>query len=1391
MRFVSFFLSILLSGTILATDFRQAAAQDAGDLLGQFLFGAARQGQNLRLRRNQEEFLIKRLQVALHSLGYYSGSIDGSFGAGTQSALNSYLQATGRRARRQISESDIEQIEMEARNSPSQNNMEGEVEEEAPPLTYSPAADQSRWLRKDLDMVSSPRPIVLKAPDKALWLVVASAKTLDEVGPVAKLYAEDFPGTIIVRSVNGVYAILLGWLPADEARNISGVLKDQSIIPSDSFLSGGERFLSPIWATGHKSIKVRRDLLRFALFRANSHVWARAMQNNSHLADFNARVAGLNQEDGTFNFLSLRKTPSTSAEEISRMPEGMVLQILESRDGWHRVRLLSGSEGWASGRYVAFNDAVLSGSVGALAEGDDESGDNASADFDQALQDQLMAKGNSLVSDVDVFLKTNADVKNIGELAELVGTLRTAMVDLDFAKIEVATTTLDRLLGQLPEFQAFAAARQSERLSAEQKALVENRNKADKNVFFLKKYIARNITSPDVPKLASLLKEFEVLSADASLAEVSALNKRLDDAIVEDSISTEYSKILTDYIKPTAVNDITATDKTADLTRPGSSDEMQVSNRSQNEIVDRTALEAAKKSAAELLDKLNAYSASGKRMARSLEVARLIVSLKASIRQNDPVGTTRDEKALRTLVAQDQDFAAFLMADNEARQIAAAKALDAARSEVRRINGFLTDYMTSNFTSDKLEQIVPLQTETEAALGSADADVLLTVAKRTSERLAALGLTEEFDAYKLPDVTAAKRAGKVLMAEAEQNTLHMKARDLLERLKRFDALERPLADPMRVVRAASALRNALKDTSAMDVGKAIADLEQSLSADNAWNNFVKEEELAQASTSRDTQAAAMSEGLRLTAFITRRVTKNVTAEGVDALLGAQDRLGAAMLSKQTGELLAAVKLATQAINQLGLAADLSSFTLQTADATAKATELKETENEIIVSEANRLVLSGPDGDLLALFNATGKATHVSRTLTGSVAFTEGASVCWFHPMPTDSLQTRMIYGSLKKAGATALSVVGTCESNSLASYDVVLLRRGDFVKTERSYAKPLVEAFEKQDFVQLLKISDVDIKAAEATSLNSRTKLSADLDKGVRNGFGAVVFDNQSGQLCRSDADNRAAHDQILGDLTESLTGELAFAKTSTHVDAQSAYREIQAGHCQVLYAEAKLLGDVLKAARRDGIAATLSPTFFETKDVAVIAAKIADDEARQKQEEQKRQTELANKATEERTRQNEETLRKARETEELRQQNTSKAMGLLAELTELSKEWISQPAPESNHELALLYPGFKTWFINKKMAGWELDGLGYKSELVDYGSARWQDRRIEAAVIDLTISLKNRALGKYETSCYRLSFLDDKEFHMWREPSMALCSEPTSTTAWKTSHDFQSLWKK
>lgn len=66
----------------------------------------------------------------------------------------------------------------------------------------------------------------------------------------------------------------------------------------------------------------------------------------------------------TTDVLNVRSGPSTNHSVIGKLYRGNTVEILQSSNGWHQVRLSNGSTGWSSGDYISKGSSNNQGSLG-------------------------------------------------------------------------------------------------------------------------------------------------------------------------------------------------------------------------------------------------------------------------------------------------------------------------------------------------------------------------------------------------------------------------------------------------------------------------------------------------------------------------------------------------------------------------------------------------------------------------------------------------------------------------------------------------------------------------------------------------------------------------------------------------------------------------------------------------------------------------------------------------------------------------------------------------------------------------------------------------------------------------------------------------------------------
>ena len=87
----------------------------------------------------------------------------------------------------------------------------------------------------------------LKLPGDQRWVVLASRRDADEAIGIARYYRGDFPSVRVVKSNNGIYAVIIGPEHTTNIQTFRERAKNMRPIPGDAFLSRGDSWTEEIW----------------------------------------------------------------------------------------------------------------------------------------------------------------------------------------------------------------------------------------------------------------------------------------------------------------------------------------------------------------------------------------------------------------------------------------------------------------------------------------------------------------------------------------------------------------------------------------------------------------------------------------------------------------------------------------------------------------------------------------------------------------------------------------------------------------------------------------------------------------------------------------------------------------------------------------------------------------------------------------------------------------------------------------------------------------------------------------------------------------------------------------------------------------------------------------
>jgi HB1, ASXL, restriction endonuclease HTH domain/Bacterial SH3 domain len=208
------------------------------------------------------------------------------------------------------------------------------------------------------------------------------------------------------------------------------------------------------------------DLLRYSLLRTTPALIRKLpdTRSNGMIAGFQVQVRGLS--DPSTDYLSLRTGGSTSSKELRQLPEGTLLKVRRSKDGWQQVELLNGMTGWVLAKYVGRVDQ----GTDAVAE-NGESGPEAIGPAEQVRHDRVIHAAITFLDDLVVYLKLHPETPDIASVAQEVSKLKSVIDNNDVPAIEATTETLKRRMEAVSGFPDFVRTRTEERRQAEIRAL--------------------------------------------------------------------------------------------------------------------------------------------------------------------------------------------------------------------------------------------------------------------------------------------------------------------------------------------------------------------------------------------------------------------------------------------------------------------------------------------------------------------------------------------------------------------------------------------------------------------------------------------------------------------------------------------------------------------------------------------------------------------------------------------------------------------------------------------------------------------------------------------------------------------------------------------------------
>lgn len=643
-----------------------------------------------------------------------------------------------------------------------------------------------------------------------------------------------------------------------------------------------------------------------------------------------------------------------------------------------------------------------------------------------------------------------------------------------------------------------------------------------------------------------------------------------------------------------------------------------------------------------------------------------------------------------------------------------------------------------------------------------------------------------------------ERCLKLIGREKNQTIKLTDYNESLEQIKTFVSSNKPSTDPIKFAVAVDKLRKAVAGTDDAAKRDAYDQLNKILDVDQNYIAFKKKKDEETRQADNETLRKLNSDAKIIKAFIADYLNKNPIAEHaadlgeIISVLDNQIKYQNIYLFKSSMESV------TNKLQEYKLSANFQKYKLD------NETEIKNVELSVdapIASQIlkltsnNKILLEGSKDDIVILYNTTKDAPNVATNLAGRLTFEKDqAYICWYQAKPSDEEHKRQALQELNKLGALKVSDPKlSCEPASLQKkYDIIMLERGLFLSSSIDFALLLNDKVEKGEFklASLLKGDDIISEIQKHETLAQLVE--TEVEKDLRTGFGIVRIGNDNRVICAAISDHQDGHRKLLNGKTSEISDQLGGRGSILELSMEQAFISAKKNQCGIIYSSASDMKSLYPALKRESIPYKTLPIWFSLKEIEEADKAFKNEQTAALQSEEQTRQKLADEAQlKEASENTAEALRKKKENQ-LRSTYAVTAKALSDEvgkkiLDDVSKLTANNQENQKPNYLSM-FRDLSSWYQKRLNEQWELADSRF--ELYDYGTSRWNDRRIDTVFDKVTIKIKNRAIGKYDERCVIIGLVVDKEFEMYREPFESSCENvENSLENWMKARSFEERW--
>jgi hypothetical protein len=176
---------------------------------------------------------------------------------------------------------------------------------------------------------------------------------------------------------------------------------------------------------------------------------------------------------------------------------------------------------------------------------------NPPAKAAQPKETKALKEARVFLEDAQKFLASQQTVPGMPAIASEAANLQIAPNNFDEAAAIQSMAHLTDLLKSISGFEDFAKQQQADRQREYERQLAEASSEADKNLYFIDRYLKENLGDPKTSSLIKLRDQIAGSQKKATLDEITKANDSLQTYITTNGLSNSYQRIAGEYAAPT------------------------------------------------------------------------------------------------------------------------------------------------------------------------------------------------------------------------------------------------------------------------------------------------------------------------------------------------------------------------------------------------------------------------------------------------------------------------------------------------------------------------------------------------------------------------------------------------------------------------------------------------------------------------------------------------------------------------------------------------------------------------------------------------------------------------------------------------------------------------